>query len=271
MPLAWARFKSASSSGIGFITWRLEQQPDLLELVLDHTPKAIFLSFGDLRRFAPVIAASSSLFIAQVQSLDEAKSAADLGADIIVAQGSEAGGHGGSRATFPLVPAVVDAVGTIPVVAAGGIADGRRLAAALMLGASGVVMGTRFYCSRESLAPDDAKARALTASVDHTIRSSVFDVLHEYDWPSPYRLRTLNNRMTDKYANDLEGLRSDKRTQIARFEQGLASGDYDIAPIIVGEAVDLINDLPSAAAIVAQTVLEATARLCDPVNFKVGG
>jgi len=106
-----------SSIGVGFITWRLERQPDLLEVVLEYSPKAIFLSFGDTRTFARRITASGSLFIAQVQSLRDAKAAADLGADIIVAQGAEAGGHGGTRATLPLVPAVVDAVAPIPVVA----------------------------------------------------------------------------------------------------------------------------------------------------------
>jgi len=114
-----------SSIGVGFITWRLAQQPELLELTLDHAPKAIFLSFVGIEEFAPEIKRRNCLLIAQVQSLNDAKAAVSAGAGIVVAQGTEAGGHGATRATFPLVPAIVDALGSVPVVAAGGIADGR--------------------------------------------------------------------------------------------------------------------------------------------------
>jgi nitronate monooxygenase len=170
---------------------------------------------------------------------------------------------------LPLVPAVVDAVAPIPVVAAGGIADGRGLAAALMLGASGVVMGTRFYCTRESLAPEPAKARAVASSGDNTVRSSVFDVLRGYDWPPPFNLRTLANRMTTQFGGELDDLRRDKARQIQRYEQSVARADYDVAAVIAGEALDLVHDIPSAAAVVAHTVREAIEQLSKPANFTI--
>src|SRR5207237_5537708 len=108
------------------------------------------LSFGDPRPLVHSIKTAGCKLICQVQTVDDARLARDAGADIIVAQGTEAGGHGGSRGTFPLVPAVVDAVAPIPVIAAGGIADGRGLAAALMLGAHGALIGTRFYATPEA-------------------------------------------------------------------------------------------------------------------------
>src|SRR3546814_8905952 len=112
-----------------------------------------------------------SLVICQVQSVADAKAAVSAGADIIVAQGTEAGGHGASRATLPLVPAVVDALAiAVPVVAAGGIADGRGLAAALALGAEGVLIGTRFYAAEESLAHEHAKRRVVEAKGDETLK-----------------------------------------------------------------------------------------------------
>ncbi|MFT4562026.1 MAG: nitronate monooxygenase [Gammaproteobacteria bacterium] len=258
-----------SSIGVGFITWRLAEQPELLALALDYAPRAILLSFGDLRRFAPIINASNSLFIAQVQSLEDAKIAVDLGADMLVAQGTEAGGHGGHRATMPLVPAVVDAVGPIPVIAAGGIADGRGLAAALMLGAGGVLMGTRFYCCEESLAADEAKNRAIATGGDETIRSRVFDVLRGYSWPSPYTLRTIRNKMTEQFADRLEQLRDDKRAQTARFADGVARANYDVAAIIAGEALDLVNDLPHAGDIVQEVSAQAIACLQNSVHFSI--
>lgn len=134
--------------GCGFITWSLAQQPDLLDLALRHKPAALMLSFGDAEPFLPRIKAAGIPAICQVQSLAQARQVLQQGADIIVAQGAEAGGHGARRATLPLVPAVVDMVAAkgrdVPVVAAGGIADGRGLAAALMLGAAGVLMELAF-------------------------------------------------------------------------------------------------------------------------------
>ena len=125
--------------GVGFITWALARDPDLLSLAIERRPRAVFLSFADIDQFGPIVARAGVPLIAQVQTVAAAKMAVAEGAQIIVAQGTEAGGHGGMRASMALVPAVVDAVGDIPVVAAGGIADGRGLLASLVLGAAGVL------------------------------------------------------------------------------------------------------------------------------------
>jgi len=113
--------------GVGFVTWSLSRQPHLLDLVLDRAPAALMLSFGDFKPFLPRIRDGQTKFIVQVQTLDQAREAVDAGVDAIVAQGTEAGGHGGTRATLPFVPAVADIAKEIPVIAAGGIADGRGL------------------------------------------------------------------------------------------------------------------------------------------------
>jgi nitronate monooxygenase len=110
----------------------LQKCPDLLNVALAREPKAIFLSFGEIRSFAPQIRRAGIPLIAQIQTVAQARAAVNEGAQFIVAQGAEGCGHGGTRSTFPLVPVVVDAVENIPVIAAGGIADGRGLAAALM-------------------------------------------------------------------------------------------------------------------------------------------
>ena len=156
--------------GIGFITWSLAKQPALLDIALEAGPRAIMLSFGDPKPFAPRIKSSGALLICQVQDEAMARQALDAGADILIAQGTEAGGHGASRTTIDIVPAIVDlAAGRVPVAAAGGIGDGRGLAAMMMLGASGVLLGTRFYASQECDGPRkpngaSARRRAATAS-----------------------------------------------------------------------------------------------------------
>src|SRR4051794_262576 len=138
--------------GIGFILWALDKNPQALDVALDAKPAAVMLSFGDPAPYTGRIKAAGAKIVCQVQTLEQARQAADAGADVIIAQGRDAGGHSGmTRGTIGLVPAVVDAVGPIPVVAAGGIADGRGLAAALSLGAAGISMGTRFTAPREAL------------------------------------------------------------------------------------------------------------------------
>ncbi len=136
--------------GVGFITWSMARKPRVLDLVLERKPAAIMLSFGEVGLHAVKIKKTGARLICQVQTLAHVKDAVANGADVIVAQGAEGGGHGISRGTFAFVPAAVDAARGIPVVAAGGVADGRGLAAALMLGADGVLMGTRFYASIEA-------------------------------------------------------------------------------------------------------------------------
>src|SRR5919199_3044091 len=154
--------------GVGLITWHTTKE--IVELALRYEPQVFMLSFGDPQPYVPAIKAAGCALFCQVQEVEDALAAKAAGADAIIAQGTEAGGHGASRATLPLVPAVVDAVAPTPVLAAGGIADGRGLAAALMLGAQGVLMGTRFYASTEAFGHQQAKERIVTARGDETKR-----------------------------------------------------------------------------------------------------
>ncbi|MBN9041941.1 MAG: hypothetical protein BGP05_08665 [Rhizobiales bacterium 62-47] len=248
--------------GIGFITWSLQKNPSLLDQALAHHPKAMFLSFGDIGEFEPRIKSAGVLLIAQVQNVAQARKAVADGADIIVAQGTEAGGHGSVRSTLPLIPAVVDAVGQhVPVVAAGGIGDGRGLAAALMLGASGVLCGTVFYASQESLAHPNVKQAALAANGDDTLRSSAIDVARGIDWPEQWNIRTLKNPFITQWHHDLGRLKQSVATEKPRYLQAAADGDLDVAAVIVGEAVDFVREDVGAATIVQRMVSTAEGLL----------
>src|SRR5690242_19971271 len=132
------------------------------------------LSFGDPRPFAPTIRNVGTKMICQVQTVAQAREASEAGADVIVAQGTEAGGHGQSEPLITLLPQVVDACPDTPIVAAGGIADGHGLAAAMMLGAEGVLMGTRFCASQDAEGHPEAKRRKIVAAGSgQTVRSIV--------------------------------------------------------------------------------------------------
>jgi nitronate monooxygenase len=150
--------------GAGFITWTIPADPGLLDVALERHPRAMMLAFSDPGPYAARIKKAGVPLICQVHTLDHAFRAVDVGADVVVAQGTEAGGHGWAvRSTMPFVPSVVDALAArapeILVLAAGGIADGRGLAASLMLGADGVLMGTRFWATQEALIPERQRQR----------------------------------------------------------------------------------------------------------------
>jgi nitronate monooxygenase len=255
-------FASANARvGCGFITWSLARRPDLIDLALRHEPAAVMLSFGDPSPFAAKIKQTGAKLICQVQSLADAKAAAEAGCDILVAQGTEAGGHGGTRGMSTLVPEVADAFPNLPVVAAGGIADGRGLAAALMLGADGVLVGTRFYASEEANGHPEAKRRIVGAGGDDTVRSSVFDIARRIDWPEPYRGRVIRNPYAERWYGREAELRTQQDDEIGRYAEAAARGDFEVAGVFAGEAAGLVRDVPSAAEIVDRIVREAEALL----------
>jgi len=247
--------------GIGFILWALDKNPQALDVALDARPAAVMLSFGDPTPYTGRIKAAGARIVCQVQTLEQAKQAADAGADVIIAQGRDAGGHSGmTRGTIGLVPAVVDAVGTIPVVAAGGIADGRGLAAALSLGAAGVSMGTRFTATRESLWDQAMKEKTVASGGDQTAQTRVFDIVRGAAWPSIYPGRALRNDFFAAWHGKEEALETQQKTAETAY---LATANDDFAQRVVwaGESVDLVRDIPSAREVIERIVDEAASVL----------
>jgi nitronate monooxygenase len=244
--------------GIGFITWSLAKRPELLDIALDANPRAVMLSFGDPGPFAPRIKARGAQLICQVQSEDMAKQALDSGADILIAQGTEAGGHGASRTTIDIVPAIIDLVaGRVPVAAAGGLADGRGLAAMIMLGASGVLMGTRFYASVEADAAEEAKQRICAANSGDTVRGVVFDWSRNLLWPAPFTARSLINEHARRWTGHEVELMQKVSEVAVEYAAAKAAGNFEIAAIFAGESVGLIHDVQPAAEIVDRIVSQA--------------
>lgn len=255
--------------GVGFITWSMAKNPRLLDLALERKPAAVMLSFGDVAPHADKIKRADSLLICQVQTVAHAKAALANGADILIAQGAEAGGHGDARGTFALVPAVVDVAGGVPVAAAGGVADGRGLAAALMLGADGVLVGTRFYATVEAAIHHAAKQRVVATSGDETIRGILFDIVRRNVWPAPYGIRTLRNPFFERWRGREAELLQNQADEAARYDKAREQGDFDTAAVIAGEAVDMISDIPPAGEVVDRMVTEASALLAGSNRYRV--
>ena len=246
--------------GIGLITWYAT--PEVVDLALRYHPAAFLLSFGDVRPYVDAIKAAGCTLICQVQDVEAACEAVAVGADFIVAQGSEAGGHGAVRATLPLVPAVVDAVAPVPVLAAGGIADGRGVAAALMLGADGVMIGTRFSAASESLTHERAKARIVAAGGADTVQTRVFDIVRGYGaWPAPYTARAVRNDFFARWHGREGELEVALESEMPPYQHAVAEGAFETAMILAGEAVDLIDAVVPAADLVQRIGATAEARL----------
>ncbi|MBS9716715.1 NAD(P)H-dependent flavin oxidoreductase [Pseudohalocynthiibacter aestuariivivens] len=251
--------------GYGLITWAIKENPAALETVLSANPRAVFLSFDDPTPYVARIKDAGVPLICQVQTLKDAQSAVRAGADILVAQGREAGGHGETRTTMTLVPEIstwlVDNAPDVLLLAAGGIADGRGLAASLMLGADGVVVGSRLWASNESLAHKNMISAAIAATGDDTIRSPVSDIARKLDWPVRYTAHSLKNDFTDRWHEDQDGLLKVADEEAEKWMAAWRAGDIRNASTMVGESAGLILERGPAGEIIAAIASEAEVHL----------
>jgi nitronate monooxygenase len=257
--------------GVGFITWSLRKSPSILTDVLKHRPAAVMLSFGDPRPFADEIRAAGAALIGQCQDMAHVMDAVDVRADVVVAQGSEAGGHGALRGTLSLVPEVADhlaahAPDTL-LLAAGGIADGRGLAAALMLGADGVLVGTRLWASSEALVKQGHHRAIVETDGDGTLRTRVPDIARQIPWPRGFTARIRRNAFTDRWHGREEALEAAAGIEGPKYRQAFEAGDPENTAVWFGEAAGLVHSIEPAALIVERMADEAAQRLREGQRF----
>jgi nitronate monooxygenase len=248
--------------GCGFITWSMARDPALLDLVLAKRPAALMLSFGEVAPHLLRIKAQGVPLICQVQGMKYLREAVDAGADIVVAEGCEAGGHSGHRGLFTLLPEAADYLARFSpdtvLVAAGGVGDGRGLAAALLLGADGVLVGTRFVACEESEAPEGFRQAIVRADGDSTMKSNSVDVVRKRYWPNPeFVVRVLKNTFVDKWHGRERELENEIDVENERFWSAFNAGDADNSGVLMGEVSGLIQDAPPASKIIQNMVAGA--------------
>jgi nitronate monooxygenase len=236
---ALARGDGQGLFGIGLMVWALEARPEMLEAAIETRPFLIALSFGSAAPYVERLHQQGIRLAVQVHSRAEAVHAEQIGADLIVVQGTEAGGHTYQVSTLPLLQAVLEAV-KVPVVAAGGIATPRGVAAMLAAGAEGVWVGTCLLASPECDNSEAARAAIVRAQETETILTRAFDVGQQIPWPEQYAGRALRNHFTDQWHDHTDELAQDQaaRQQLAA---AIKSGDYRLAHLYAGEAVGLVN------------------------------
>jgi len=260
-------FKAAGNHpvGVGFITWSIMRDANatpadsvsILQQAIDQSPPLLMVSFGDAEAIIDAAKAADIPTCWQIQQLSQARQALDAGVDVIVVQGQEAGGHGMDRGLMSLLPAVRDMAGQQQIIlAAGGIADGRGLASALMLGADGIMMGTRFWASTEASGSESAKKLITETGGDQTIRTKVFDIARNVDWPMHFTGRVVHNEFSRRWHGKLSDLQRDADEYRQKYNLTNPE-DFSTRVVIAGEASDLIDSVIPAAEIIESTVEQA--------------
>lgn len=253
-----------------------------VQVCINERIAALSFFWGDPSEFIPAAHAAGIAVFHQVGSVGAAIRAQQSGVDVIIAQGVEAGGHlAGEVSTITLLPRVVDAVSPTLVLAAGGIADGRGLAAALCLGSDGIVMGTRFLATPEANAHPTYKSKLVAANEEDTVRTILFG----HGWPhAPHR--TLSTPLVKEWLdrqNETQGSRAEEpvigSTIIADLEMPIqrfvsmppnvhAKVDIDSMSLLAGQSVGLVDEIRPAAEIVDETVNEAES-LIRRLNWSI--
>jgi NAD(P)H-dependent flavin oxidoreductase YrpB (nitropropane dioxygenase family) len=191
-----------------------------------------------------------------VPTAADAAKAAEAGADVIVAQGTDGGGHIGLVGTAVVVPMVVREVDPVPVLAAGGIADGRGLAAMLAFGAAGVLVGTRFLATTESTLHETFKRAIVESDGSDTIVTDLADIMLGVDWPGAVE-RVARNRVVERWLGRANELRRRREEVQSRMRDARRSGDFEEAIVYWGQSAGLIKDVVPAAQVVTEMVREA--------------
>ena len=242
--------------GVGFIS-SFPGLDDLVQVALEERVAAIGHSFADPSPYVADAHAAGIKVFAQVQTVAQARVAARAGVDLIAAQGTEAGGHTGYSGTLPLVPAVVDAAGDIPVVAAGGIGDGRGLAAVLLLGAEGAWIGTCFVASQEGSIAAWVKEQVVRATADDTILTRAYDLATAAPFPEGIGDRVLRNDFTAAWHGRDDEVVSRRAELRGEIQAAIDSANAHVAPARAGCAAGLIEAIEPAGEIVQRIIAEA--------------
>lgn len=246
--------------GIGLLGWAVETEPQLLSVALDARPTLVSVSFGDDWGWIRRTHDAGVLAVTQVFDVRGALRAVEAGVDVVVARGLEGGGHGEFRVgTLPLLAGILDRV-EVPVIAAGGIASGRGLAAVLAAGAAAAWVGTAFSVCPESMLTDGAREAVLNATDTDTVTTRVFDIAAGYPWPRHQPERVLRNAFSDRWDGHEDDLRRDAAA-VADLAQAVESGDFQVAPVNAGQGVSSITAVSTAADLIQQLCADAEALL----------
>jgi NAD(P)H-dependent flavin oxidoreductase YrpB (nitropropane dioxygenase family) len=265
-----AAIRTATSRPFGLNLLLFVSGDDAVDAVLAQRPPVFSTAWPwpeqDLRPIFDRAHASGALVMHMVAGVDEARRAAEAGADVIVAQGTEGGGHVGTVAGMVLVPIVARAVAPVPVVAAGGIATGAQLAAALLLGAEGVLMGTRFLATTESSWPPSYKRAIIESDGHDTELTEIPDIANGAVWPGAFD-RARRNLLISEWAGRENELRRRRAEVAAGIARAAREDDAERGELNFGQAAGLIDGIDPCADVVRALTAEAEEVLRDTGRY----
>lgn len=243
--------------------------PQLLDLVIEERVPVVTLSFGSFEAALERCKAAGIVTLVQAQDIEGAKSALAEGADAVIVQGTEAGGHTGYRGTLSFAAQVLDMAGDVPVVLAGGVGSGRGLAGALAMGAAGVVMGTRFKATHEFTATESQKQAIIASDGSNTLADELFDAPYPFTWPTGIVGRALRSRFSEEWQGRTNEARAKARTYPSVFGMVMElSADPATEINWAGESSALVHEVLPAAEVV-QLVRNEAERLLRAVGAAV--
>jgi len=235
--------------------------------VVEEEVPVVLFSFADPRPWLSWAKESGAVTICQVQTIEAARMVVAGGADILAAQGNEAGGHTGVQHLLPFLVQVADEFPDVPVVAAGGIGSGRSLAAVLAAGAEGAWMGTAFVATQEdNEVPNAHKELIVRRNGDDTIYSQVFDIINTAisggpSWPEGIAGRAYNNRFAQEWYGREEELRARLEEVVPAYTEARQRGDFDTAPALLGKSAAFVNAIRPAGEVLRSICDEAEHQL----------
>lgn len=256
-PADWIRAEgeiaaaSGKPYGVGLMAWAVADRPAQLEAVLDLRPALVSVSFGDFVPYVEPLKSAGIVVATQAGTVADARQAVDAGVDVVVARGAEAGGHGRNEvATLPLLEAVLDIVGDLPVLAAGGISGPRGLSAVLAAGAAGAWVGTAFMACTEAMTAAPVRSRLIEADQTSTVYGIVFDRASRAGWPDEFGGRALRNSFFDRWVGREDELSASDEAH-EEFRAAMQNADPEVVSVYAGQGVGALRSEQSAAEVIA--------------------
>jgi nitronate monooxygenase len=264
--IEYVRSRTDRPFGVGFITQFMPFFQENLRVALELNVPVIAFSFGDPTAWVAQAKGAGATVICQVQDMEGALIAEGAGSDVLVAQGNEAGGHTGTMSLLPFLARVVDRFKQLPVLAAGGIGDGRTFAEALASGADGAWLGTAFLASAESDATGAYKQRIVESNGEDTVFSEAFDIIDHAafgipEWPQGIGARAYRNRFAEEWHGRIDELRQRAEEIAPAYRDGVANNDPAYMTLLMGQSAAFVDGVRPAEAIIRSICDDAEALL----------
>jgi nitronate monooxygenase len=270
--IRFVRSRAKAPWGVGFITWMIPNLEANFQTCLDERVPVIAFSFGDPTQYMARAKTAGAKVLCQVQTIESARVALDAGADVLVAQGNEAGGHTGQLSTLPFLAQVLDIAGKTPVIASGGIGNSRALAAVLAAGAEGAWIGTPLLATHEAVEVADTYKKCIVESDGQdTVFTRVFDIMYNQRWPDGIAGRARVNRVTQEWHGREEEVRKRREELAARTpNRPPLERDPEVHPIWMGQSAGSVHGVRSVAEVITEICDGAERLLRERARSLVG-